>query len=745
MMDFIEYVVAEFQRRRLSKADALDLLGQFSHQAPAIAHNHPQIGHPLLHRNESDLSRQCYRSIFDGTEFFLDDHQIATGGEPPVRMLPAVVYLEMARAALVDALPGLDADAPVQLDDVVWSRPVIAAPRADVRIALSVDAGADADEADDPVVRFEVLGAAADADVHCCGIARVARAPRPARLDIASLEARMRGTRLDAAAIYAAYRTMGMRFGPAHQAIECVLRAPREALARLALPAHAGARQAHDMAGAAHRSLGAFRLHPSMLDGALQASIGLLDALDTLPRELSLPFSLDSLRVFAECTPRMYAWIRYADDETADRFDIDLCDEAGDVCATLRGFATRTLAKTGGTTTAGNGVVIARPVWHAAPRQARGEAPHDMRHLVLAGARLPVPLDALQAALPGAVCQALPAEGQSVAERYAAAALACFDALRAVIDARAERTTFVHLVIADTADERLLAGLSGLLRSAVREAPGRLAAQVMLVCAELDAERLAAQLSASAWPDAPPVVRCLRDTCETRSWAPLADDPESDFESGDRLPAFAEHGTYLITGGLGGLGTLFACEILARTHAARVVLTGRAQPSAQIDAKLDALAPDAAMRARVAYRSMNLLDADDVRRTIDETLAQYGRLHGVLHAAGMICDGLLTHKSVRTFEDVLAPKVHGTMNLDQATAHTELDFFVLFRPRYRWPATPDRGTTLRRMAFSTSSPATAKILSPRAHGTVRRSQSTGRCGRMAACACRREPRRHCAR
>src|SRR5262249_44795170 len=56
--------------------------------------------HPLLHTNTSDLSEQRYSSTFTGEEFFLADHQVA--GQ---KVLPAVAYLEMARAAIEQAWP----------------------------------------------------------------------------------------------------------------------------------------------------------------------------------------------------------------------------------------------------------------------------------------------------------------------------------------------------------------------------------------------------------------------------------------------------------------------------------------------------------------------------------------------------------------------------------------------------------------------------------------------------------------
>ena len=101
MIDFIAYVVAELKSRRLSKENALDLIRQFSLKATA---GKLAAIHPLLQRNVSDIYQQCYSASFSGEEFFLRDHQVVADGEP-VRVLPGVAYLEMARAALADALP----------------------------------------------------------------------------------------------------------------------------------------------------------------------------------------------------------------------------------------------------------------------------------------------------------------------------------------------------------------------------------------------------------------------------------------------------------------------------------------------------------------------------------------------------------------------------------------------------------------------------------------------------------------
>src|SRR5687767_11102462 len=103
MIDFVEYVVAEFKSNRLAMADAAALLAQFSRR-----HSERSGGaviHPLLHTNVSVLSEQRYRSTFRGDEFFLVDHQVKPARGDSQTVLPGMAYLEMARAAMEQSVP----------------------------------------------------------------------------------------------------------------------------------------------------------------------------------------------------------------------------------------------------------------------------------------------------------------------------------------------------------------------------------------------------------------------------------------------------------------------------------------------------------------------------------------------------------------------------------------------------------------------------------------------------------------
>ena len=82
--------------------------------------------------------------------------------------------------------------------------------------------------------------------------------------------------------------------------------------------------------------------------------------------------------------------------------------------------------------------------------------------------------------------------------------------------------------------------------------------------------------------------------------------------------------------------------------------------------------------ATVTYRSVDVTDAAAVDDAVARIVAEHGPLHGVLHAAGLLRDRLLTAKTLDDARAVWAPKLHGTLHLDRATAAMPLDLFVLF-------------------------------------------------------------------
>ncbi|MFE9943688.1 SDR family NAD(P)-dependent oxidoreductase [Bacillus velezensis] len=131
---------------------------------------------------------------------------------------------------------------------------------------------------------------------------------------------------------------------------------------------------------------------------------------------------------------------------------------------------------------------------------------------------------------------------------------------------------------------------------------------------------------------------------------------------------------YLITGGFGGIGSKVA-EYCAKTDRSTIILSGRSALNGDKQKHLEYLN---SFKAKVYYIQANISDKEAVKKMIDGITDQHAGLHGVIHCAGVIRDSLLFRKTKQELSEVIAPKVHGALNLDHATKSLELDFFAVF-------------------------------------------------------------------
>lgn len=139
----------------------------------------------------------------------------------------------------------------------------------------------------------------------------------------------------------------------------------------------------------------------------------------------------------------------------------------------------------------------------------------------------------------------------------------------------------------------------------------------------------------------------------------------------DRLNADA---SYLVTGGLGVLG-LRVARWMADQGARHLVLIGRGRPSTAAQAVVGNLT-----RAgiKVLVIGADVSQEDQLARALETIDTTMPPLRGVIHAAGVVDDGIIMRQDWKRFSPVLAPKVQGAWNLHTLTRHRTLDFFVLY-------------------------------------------------------------------
>lgn len=673
--------------------------------------------HPALHARVPTLGSPRFSATFDGSESFLADHRI--GGQP---VLPAVVYLEMVRAAMVEALGEPMREARLGFSEVLWLRPLV---HAGAPVGVHVDLAADADDEALASERLSFKIAAADGGtLYCRGqVAWGGEVPADAwpadADDVSAIDC-------SAQVCYERFTEADMRYGDTHRALRSLRLGEDACTAELELPEALVARS------------GAFVFHPSLADAAMQAAVawtaGFRPDSGDAPQAW-VPFALDGLDLRAACTPRMRARLR----RNGGKIDIELSDrESGRVCALLTGLSVRPLqavshADAGVATPAREDAdaiaapvlpdalarSVYRPHWDALPVPA-GEAPDQ---LLLVGAVADV--DWLQAQLGadtryagcrierlclGADCDvegetlrvragdwddaqaavaALAARGASLARvlwiaertgvdgpdlgaRVQASAHSAFVLAKAML--RGTRSArFVHL-IADPAPRPDAQGMSGFYKTLRIEKPSYSGRAVQFDPAEFASDALGAMVAAEfAADDSHADVRYRGGRREVRDFV-VADGRADAGQVGGAGAALREGGTYLITGGLGALGLIFARHLCAR-YRATVYLTGRRAPGEAQQQEIQALND---LGGQALYLACDVSRREDVRAVVERIHADGRRLNGVLHSAGVIEDGFILRKDADSFARVVAPKALGTWHLDAETRDEPLDVFALF-------------------------------------------------------------------
>ena len=153
--------------------------------------------------------------------------------------------------------------------------------------------------------------------------------------------------------------------------------------------------------------------------------------------------------------------------------------------------------------------------------------------------------------------------------------------------------------------------------------------------------------------------------------------------------------TYLITGGMGGLG-LETAKWMIEKGARHLVLLGRKEPTLSAWIAVDQ------MKKSGAEVVVTLADVSQYKQ-INPIFEKFGKqmpiLGGVVHAAGLLDDGALVNLDVQRMKNVMEPKVQGTWNLHELTANLNLDFFVLYSSAVSVLGSPGQGNYAAASAY----------------------------------------------
>jgi NAD(P)-dependent dehydrogenase (short-subunit alcohol dehydrogenase family) len=189
-----------------------------------------------------------------------------------------------------------------------------------------------------------------------------------------------------------------------------------------------------------------------------------------------------------------------------------------------------------------------------------------------------------------------------------------------------------------------------------------------------------------------------------------AEEPELAFRRGTRhVPRLVRHqtgtptplltpqeGTYLITGGTGALGLKLAGWLVDQGVRHLVLVSRRGASSMEARGAIEAWRQAG---ADVVVRAADVSKQDEAAGVLDHIRTKMPRLRGIVHAAGVLDDGVIRQLTWDRFRSVLAGKAEGAWHLHRLTSQMPLDFFVAFSSIASLLGSPGQGNYAAANAF----------------------------------------------
>lgn len=608
------------------------------------------ILHPLVHQNVSDIYGITLKSEFTGEEDFLRDHRVNDA-----IVVPGVVFLEMARAAC-HIIDDVQENEYISIQNVVWLSPAVVESS---KLTLFIHF--------DPRSREELdfkIYSQTDAEVvHGTGTILICEKDVDEFYNISTLEHETFQNEWEMNEIYAAFKQGGLEYGPYFQAIRYLGVNEEHAVSILGKEVYPVEDE--------------YSMIPAMLDASLQSTIAfLLGQRNTneTSTSLSLPFAVEQVDVLRKCSQNMIAILEEdinVANSNLSKTNIYLYDSNGNLCVKLMGFTTRKLVTplTDEEPSEQKKIenIMFEPTWVESDCSVNDLLPSDVERKIMLYTTNSIEQSAFEGYYKSGTVEIIHSNHETIDELYQSTAQFLLHKAKEMYQNNHENPMLIQLCIhGQDEQEYILRGLSGFFKSMeleMKNAKG----QLLLFDESFN----------------------VPDFCQCMDEEVMSNDSIIWRKQGRRYlyqlqkvttnrvvksNIWKKDGVYLITGGAGGLGLLFANEIQEQVERTSLILVGRSEYKDDIKEKLENLKKT---NTRIEYMQADLSKLEDVTMIANKIKEQYGNLDGIVHCAGIVRDNWILKKTSEEMKQVLTPKVQGTYNLDQATKDFNLDFVLL--------------------------------------------------------------------
>ncbi|MCX7920842.1 MAG: SDR family NAD(P)-dependent oxidoreductase [Clostridia bacterium] len=651
--------------------------------------------HPLI---DSVLPRLLdhevvYSKMLSHKDTIVSHHQVKSR-----LLLPGVAYLEMANAAA----KLLDKDMNIQLKRVVWLTPVVVEKNLDKQLNISL-------RKKDNYYEFEVTGGNGEV-LHSKGeVHPVVTDSIQQYVPVEEIKANL-DTEIDKDELYNRFQRLGLDYGEYLKSVSHIWSNGREVLAAL------------ELTQSFVEELNEYTYHPAIMDGSIQAVIGLVkgDEMDASgPR---LPFSVDNVTLLNPLKSTGYVYIKPVDEE---HFNLVILDASGLVCVkmenlTLRRYKNRDEA------------YLFKPEWVEESLPSTYSPSMECKKVVIVysrdGAKLKeliqtqhaeaevyeILLDDGKGALSptcreisycvqdsfhnceeffrgtdtiyflGGIQSRIPEidDIEFLKQSQEVGVLSLYRLVKALNMWGARNESLKFKIVTNNAFGLYQSDMCNPYAGSIQGFALSMAKEYShweVSCLDIDIS----ELDHPAFPElrdgwirqvinepgyeSGKNVLLRKRKRYVRCFAPV------ELPEAETLP-FRNNGVYLILGGAGGIGLELALY-LAETVKARLILIGRSALKPEQESKINRIR---SFGGEAVYLQADGTDYDSMLRVVATAKEKFGHINGAFHSAIVLKDKTLANMDEDTFRAALAPKVDASVVLYKVLQNEHMDFLVYF-------------------------------------------------------------------
>ena len=470
-------------------------------------------------------------------------------------------------------------------------------------------------------------------------------------------------------------------------------------------------------------------LHPSMIDGALQAAIGLaIGKGNTNDTSLAfMPEDLKELVIYDRCKNTMWAVVQYNENNKAgdkeEKFDIDICDEEGKICVRMKEFTQNreerelrskernTINKeepqsSGDEIEAHANTIILTPVWDAIPREKLRtiETQTNQTIVIIGGTednrttiqkhnpktnvleiKSQDTIDEIAEKLktynkidhifwisPNKPLKSV--TDNEIIEDQDKGVINCLRTIKAILqlgygDKSLEWSIITYRTQTIEKEEDINpthASIHGLVGSMAKEYPNW---KIRLVDLENEEDLPIAEIFALSPDTEGNAWGYRRQTWHGQKLIPVE---VSAFKLEQTI--YRRKGVYVVIGGAGGIGKEWS-KYMIQKYGAQIIWIGRREKDERIQADIDELR---GLGNKPYYITADARDREALQKAYEEIKEEYKQINGVIHSAIVLLDKSLMNMEEERFKAGLSAKVDVSVNTAHVFGKENLDFMMFF-------------------------------------------------------------------